>query len=294
MTDIRESHIIVRSGNYNPETAKFKLDFFIRCGKNEYAANFQKIQSLGIEPSNNVLVITHEFATEEAAQDAVEKLAKFYGDMSSQLGPLAQACEAPKTQGKTIIVPLRIPEMYAAYLMALDPIFASLEDITNTHQYIQLSIGSAVDIKESFSKEDTSPIAAFAAGSILKFALCTHKDLPKRVTALASEMGAPGDKKTLLTVGEIASSINHITLEVELAESTADAKEAFKNEIMMGTMMGAQMVCGMAEQFGLMDVAKNGGTKTTATLCISPAISLEFSLFAPTAFDTLQSMAAPA
>ena len=105
-------------------------------------------------------------------------------------------------------------------------------------------------------------------------------------------MAPESEKSKVMLVGHSVATFDHIRLEIELREPSEAMKEAFKNEMLMGLMGLSQMLMSMGEQFGFMDVVRNGGSQTTATLCLSPILSFELGIYAPTAIEGVEAVGA--
>lgn len=293
MSDLRDSYIHIHTENFKEEEAKLNIILRVDFSKSQCDERMQKIKELGIEPSNNAVVITHEFSSEEAAQEMVTKLNNFKDTMGNEMGPFADLWEVIKADGNRLIVCFRFSPDATATTGMLDPIAASLGDITTTNQFIEARIASVSNLKEIVTTQSQSPMAALLAGVSIKLSLAAHKDLPLKLTEFAANMVPEYEKKSVLMAGKMATAFNHLKLDIELREPTEAVKEAYKSEMIMGLMSAAQFACGMAEQFGFMEVAKTGGAQTVAMLCLSPIVSVQFTLYAPTAIEALEKAANP-
>jgi len=291
MSDLRESFITIRSEEFKEEDTRFHITLRLDFGKNECQDRLQRIQQLGVEPCNNVFVITHDFASEDAAKDMVSKLNGFKDVMGSELGHFANFCETIKAEGRQLIVCLRPPAEISNAFEVLEPMAASIGEIASLNQYVEFKIVSTSNIKDILTTQSESPAAAFLSGVLIKLSLMLHKELPIKITEFMSNVVPEYEKQSLKFAGKIISGFRHLKMNFELRTPTEDAKELYKNEMIAGIMSAAQFICGMAEQFGFLDVAKNGGSQTVAMMCLSPILSSEYIVYAPTAVEGLQKAA---
>eukprot|EP00826_Nyctotherus_ovalis_P001566 TRINITY_DN10258_c0_g1_i4.p1 TRINITY_DN10258_c0_g1~~TRINITY_DN10258_c0_g1_i4.p1 ORF type:complete len:291 (-),score=90.69 TRINITY_DN10258_c0_g1_i4:240-1112(-) len=284
--NLRESHILMKSTNFNEELVKFKFHFKISFGVNEYESNLSKIKELDVEPNNNVLVLAHEFGTEEAAQNAAVKINDIYENVLPQLGAIPQVWEMPKTKGKTLIACFRIPEEYGQHIAMIEPMISTLGEITSSDQHFEIEFATYSPTKEIFLESDNYTASDFVIGSFFKLSIVTHKDLPSKAAVLLSGMGVEED--TVKVTNAVLSSLKHVRFEIEIEEGIPQ-KEALKNQI----LKGVQMIHTTLSPLGLLDVVKSMEEKVTATMCISPVISLDVSLFTPTLAETLNLVQPP-
>jgi len=291
MSDLRESFITLRSEEYKEEDTRFHITLRLDFGKNECQDRLQRIQQLGVEPCNNVLVITHDFASEDAAKDMVSKLNDFKSVMGSELGPFMNSCETIKAEGRQLIVCLRPPTDVSNSFEILEPMAASIGEVASVNQYVEFKIASTSNLKDILTTQSESPAAALLSGTLIKLSLMLHKELPIKITEFASNIVSEHEKQEVRLTGKIISGFRHLKMNFELRSPSEGAKELYKNEMIGGIMSIAQFICGMAEQFGFLDVAKNGGSQTVAMICLSPIISAEFIVYAPTAIEGLQKAA---
>lgn len=284
--DLRESHILLKSTNFNEELVKFRFQFKICFGISEYESNLNKIKELDVDPCNNVLVLAHEFGTEEAAQNAATKINDIYENILPQLGAIPHVWETPRTKGKTLIACFRIPEEYGQHLTMVEPMVSALGEITSSDQHLEIEFSTYSPTKEVFLESDNYTASDFVIGSFFKLSLVTHKDLPSKTAALVSGMGVGGEGVSVAST--ILSSLNHVHFEIDIEEGVPE-KEALKNQI----LKGVQAIHTALTPLGLLEVMKSMGEKVTATMCISPAISLDVSLFAPAISETLNLVQPP-
>jgi hypothetical protein len=281
MNDLRESHLIIKSDTFDSELSKLRVHFKTTFGANEYEANLNKIKQLSVEPSENVFVVSHEFSTEEAAQNAATKINNIYENMLSQLGPLSQVWETPRTQGRTLILCLRIPEEFAMRLSMIQP--SALGEITSADQYFEVEVSGYSPTKELF--EDSSSDSNLAIGSFLKFALVTHKDLPIKVAELLVGVGG----NTASIVGSVLSSLKRVHFDFGIQQPTNPNKETLKNQL----VEKVQTLYTTLAPSGLYEVVKSMGETIKGTICISPTISLDLTIFAPAFPETLNIVKPP-
>ena len=297
MSDLRESHIQIRTFDFKDEDFKFNLTLRYDLNKDLCTQRMDHIKGLGIEPSNNVVVITHEFVNEQSAQETVEKLNSlkemFASEPSSPPGAFANLCETISSKENKVYVTMRLPPESAEISNMLEPAAEALGDLVNKQQYLEFKISTKDNLKDIFTGQLGSPAAAALSGLCIKLELMLHKDLPQKLFEFGSNFVSGSEKEEVARIGVFASAFKHLKLDFLLNKPNEDLKELHKNEMLMGIMFGSQMLYGMAEQFGFMEVLNNGGSKTTAILCLSPMISMEFSLYAPTAIEALQATANP-
>lgn len=293
MSDVRESFITIRSEEFKEEDSRFNITLRLDIGKNEYQERLQKIQQLGVEPSNNVVVITHDFESEEAAQDMVVRLNGFKETMGTELGELSECCETIKAEGRQLITCIRAPGELAAVASMLEPFAASIGEIADANQFVEFKIASTSNLKDVLTTQSESPAAVLLSGILIKLSLALHKDLAIKLTDFACNTVPEYEKQEVKMSGRLISSFRHLKLNIELRNPDENTKGAYKNEMIGGIMGMAQFVCGLTEQFGFLDVAKNGGAQTVARLCVSPILSAEFNLYAPTAIEALEKAANP-
>jgi len=290
MNDIRESHIIIKSNNYNPELVDTKFHFKINLGANEYEANLNKIKGLGVDPSENVFVLSHEFDTEEAAQNAVLKindtLENAPPQLALQFAPVPPVWEKPKAVGRTAIVCFRVPELLTTQLAMIQPMISALEEISPTTQYLGFEVYNFSPPKEVF--EDSSSDSKLVTGSFTNFSLVTHKDLPNKVGSMLTEMGAPDTEVTVAKT--IFSSLKRVHIDVEVAESNIKLDKEYIKSQLLGMV---QSVHKALAPLDLYEVAKSMGKMTNGTMCISPAISIDIGILFPSFSELLNIVKLP-
>lgn len=287
----RESLICIKSEHYKETENKFLISLKLDFGKTVCKEKMENIKAAGYEPSNNCVVIFHEFDTVEAAASLVKKIEDFKA--GGMLGPVAELYQPPKVEGKKVHFCCRLPPPAIEPLGMLEAVAASMGDFVDKHQYIEFTVANSHSIKDIMGDFSVTPIANLLQAMCFKLKISTQKHLPAKILNFVAEMGPESQKEKFKMLGEGLSSFNHLRLEMELSEPSQTMKDQFKNEILQGLVMGAQMVVGMATQFELMEIAKQGGVKTKATLCLSPMISIELSIEAPTAIETLEKLVSP-
>lgn len=293
MSDIRESSITIRSEEFKEEDARFHITLRLDFGKNECQDRMQKIQQLGVEPNNSVIVLTHDFVSEEAAQDMVAKLNGFKDMMGAEIGPLINCCETIKAEGRLLVVCMRAPADISNQFEILVPFAESLGEVASSNQYLEFKVASTSNLKDIVTSQAESPAAILLSGVLVRLALTLHRSLPERIAEFVSNLVPEYEKREVQLTGKVVSAFHHLKLNVELRNPDETTKEVYKNEMVAGIMKVAQFLCGMAEQFGFMDVAKSGGSQTVAMACLSPILSAEFTVYAPTAVEALQKAASP-
>jgi hypothetical protein len=293
MSDLRESFITLRSEEYKEEDTRFHITLRLDFGMNECQDRFQRIQQLGVEPCNNTVVIMHDFATEEAAQDMVAKLNGFKDTMGAELGSFINFCETIKAKGRQLVVCFRAPADISNNLEILGPMAASMGELASVNQFVEFKIASTSNLKDVLTTQSESPASVLLSGVLIKLSLLAHKELPIKITDFISNLVPEYEKQEVKMTGRLISAFHHLKLNIELRNPDEGAKEAYKNEMIEGIMSMAQFVCGIAEQFGFLEVAKSGGSQTVAMICLSPLFSAEFTLYAPTAIEALEKAANP-
>lgn len=292
MAEIRESLISIRSANYKEAEEKFAISFHMDFGTNECTDRMNKIKALGIDPSNNAVAIVHEFATPEAAQKMVDKVNELKAAMGEQMGKLTELFESIKADGKRVVACIRFPPEAAAPLGILNAVAGTMGDFVSQHQFIDFKIADSKGMLDILN-DPASPAASAMSAALIKLTLSLHKDLPVKIADFIQTMAPEHEKPKVQMVGQVASSFHHFKLEIELREPTEMMKQAYKNEILSALIGMSQMALSMAEQFGFTEAIKNGGSKTTAMLCLTPMLSFEVNVFAPTTVEAMEKAAAP-
>eukprot|EP00826_Nyctotherus_ovalis_P035801 TRINITY_DN3107_c0_g1_i7.p1 TRINITY_DN3107_c0_g1~~TRINITY_DN3107_c0_g1_i7.p1 ORF type:complete len:246 (-),score=91.78 TRINITY_DN3107_c0_g1_i7:47-784(-) len=229
MSDIRESHIILDTENFKKEECNTKFSFKLNLGTKEHEEKLSKIKAFGVEPATNVLVICNEFETEEAAQ-AAAKVVEMYESEIPKHYPGPPFWETPKVQGKTLVAPFRVPEQYAAQLVILEPFITALGELAATDQYLEVEAALHMPGKEIFSGEGAAPDAKVKVNSMLKVALVTHKDLPKKISEIMKEMMGEGNAKTNIAMTYL-SNLKHVRVNARFEDYISGDKEDIKNRI---------------------------------------------------------------
>jgi len=287
-----ESLISVKCANFKDEDVKFQIHLRVDFGKQQCTERMEKIKEYGIDPSNNAIVIVHEFPTEDGAQKMAEKINELKTMLAPQIGKPAELFESAKAQGKNVVASLRIPPEGAGPLAILDAAAANFGDFASKHQFAEFKIADSRSLKDIVFDQSSGVIAAALQALCIKLTLNLNHELPIKVADFICTMGPPeSEAKKIKFVGHSVATFHHLKLEIELREPNEAMKQVLKNEVLGGIMGLSQMVYGMGTQFGVVDLLKNGGTKTTAWLCLSPILSFEFGVFAPTAVETIEQAA---
>ena len=126
----------------------------------------------------------------------------------------------------------------------------------------------------------------------IRLALSLQKDLPVKIADFVSSMVPESHRAKIKMAGSTIATFHHLKLDLELREPNESMKQLGKDAIMHGLVQVSQMAMGMGGQLGFIEVAKNGGVKTTAMLCLTPILSFEISLLAPTTLETLETVSA--
>lgn len=285
----RESLIQIKCENFKEQEVKLQLGVRLDFGKSVCTERINKIKELGIDPGSNAVAIVHEFPTDAAAEAFVTKFNEFKAGMgASMMGDKLEMLESIKANGKKVIGSLRIPADLVGHLQILDAVASSMGDFADKHQYAEFKIADSRSLKEIFTDEVASPLAIALQGLCVKLTLSLQKDLPIKIADFVCQMAPESHRPQIQLVGNSVATFHHIRLEMELREPSEAMKQIAKNEIMMGMMSVAQMAMGMMMNFGFQDVVKNGGSETKAMLCLSPMLSFELNILAPTAYETLE------
>lgn len=287
----RESLICIKSEHYKEAENKVLIDLKLDLGKQICDQRLNAIKDLGIEPNNNCVVIVHEFETEAAAKKLDETIEDF--KTKGMLGPLTPLAEKLKIVGKKVAMCIRFPPEIAAQCGMVEAIAATLGDLTDKHQFFEFSFASSQSLKEILHDPVASPIAAAWNSLCLKLIVSAQKQLPIKIGEFVASISPEDHKEQIKFVSQAIATFHHLRFEMELREPGEALKQAFKAQI-YGTLVGvAQMALGMGEQFGVMEIFKNGGVKTTATVCVNPFVSFEFTLLAPTAIESIEKLMSP-
>ena len=289
----RESVISIKSVSFKDEDVKFQIGLRMDFGKIQCTERMDKIRALGIEPSNNAISIVHEFESETAAENMVTKVNEFKAVAGPQIGKPMELLESIKAVGKKVVVSLRLPPEAVEPLSKLEDVSKSMGDFASRHQFLEFKIADCRNLNEIISDTTVSALSKALEAMCIKFTLSMNKLMPIKVAEFISTM-APGPAQAqVMLAGHAVAAFHHLKLEIELREPNEDMKQVLKNHILMGIIGGSQMLYGMGEQYGFMEVAKNGGAQTTAMLCLSPILSFEFTIFAPTAVQAIEKAASP-
>ncbi len=293
MTENRESLFQIKSAGFKDSDVKFQISLRLDFGRAQCSERMNKIKALGIDPSNNAIAVVHEFPNEAAATAFVAKATEMKTMLAPQIGKPAELLESIKAEGNKAVVTLRFPPEAAAPLGILEAVAGSMGDFADKHQFAEFRFANSRSLKDICTDQSASPIALAVETLCVKLVLSLQKDLPIKIADFVSQMAPESEKPHVALAGRAFAAFHHFKLEMDLKEPTEAMKQIAKNEAAMGLMSVAQMAVGMASQFGCMDVVKNGGSQTTATLCLTPILSFEFTLFAPTVVETLEKLSTP-
>jgi hypothetical protein len=287
----RESFICIKSEHYKEAENKVFVGLKLDFGKQICNDRLAAIKALGIEPNDNCIVVVHEFDTEAAAKKLDETLEGFKAQ--GMLGPATALTEKAKIEGKRVALCVRLPPEVAAQCAILEAVAAHIGDLADKHQSFEFSYANSLSLKEILHDPVVTPLAAAWSSMCLKLKISAQKQTPVKVADFVSTMAKEDAKDKIKFIGEAISQFHHLRLEMELSEPGEALKQAFKAQIYQGLVGMAQMALGMGEQFGVMEIFKNGGVKTTATLCIKPFVSCEFTILAPTAIEGIEKLLSP-
>jgi hypothetical protein len=290
MGENRESVILVKSPSFKEEDTKFSLVVRVDFGTQQCTQRMEQSKAFGVEPSANCIVITHDFETEEAAQQAAAKAMELKGVI-----PPLKDLESAKALGKKLVVFVRPDEGDLANIKVVDEFAKFVGDFAAINEYFELRLASSRDLKALLGDPSASPLALAAESICLKATLSFRKDLPIKIANFAASRSTSAEEqKKLKLAGHVYAAFHHITYTVDLKEPTGDMRETLKEPITGMMMMGAQMAYGMLSQLGIMEIAKAGGTSTRATLLMSSLLSFEVNLIAPKGFEVLTQLASQA
>ncbi len=285
----RESLIQIKCEGFKESDVKFQVALRMDFGKAQCSERTKAIEALGITPGANAVTVVHEFVSNDAAAAFVTKLNEFKAGMgASMLGPHIGLIESIRAEGPKVIACVRAPAEVIAQLAILDMAAGTMGDFADKHQYVEFKISDSHTLKDIFTDEKTSPLAVALEALCIRLTLSLNKDLPIKIADCICQLIPGPQQDQIKLIGSSIATFHHIRLEMELREPNEAMKQIAKDQIMMGLMSASQMVLGMAQQFGFADVIKNGGSKTTAMLVLSPILSFEFSILAPTALETLE------
>jgi hypothetical protein len=291
MEENRESSITVKSLGAVPESAPLKINLKLDFGKAQCTERMNKIQAFGFTPPNNCITIVKEFETSDAAKKAEEKLAELK-TQGALPPPLVEMLQPLKIEGTTAILGVKLPPPAAAGLSVLHGLADSMGDFASIHQYLEFTLADARSLKDILTDPAASPVASALQAVFMQLKLSMNKELPVKIANFFAELiPSENEKKQMKLVAQGFASFHHLKLEIELDEPAEEVKNAYKNEITMMLSGVAQSLLMMAEQFGVLQLAKQGSGLTKAYLCLSPILSFELTVNAPTTIEALEKMA---
>lgn len=275
---MRESHIKINNGDFNPDAGNLRAFVKANIGTEDYEENMNKIKGFGVECDVNALVVGIDFVSEEAANNAATKVTEICEKVLPKVLPIPPFWDAPKVQGKTLVLTLRIPNQYAEQLVILEPIISALGELTAVDQYFESDASCFVPDKEPDATVESIAKVGFA----VKLALVTHKDLPAKINEIMKEMGIGGG--VLEIVKPLFGSLKHVRFEANFDDLKENDKEEIKNNI----KVAALFIGSALESFGLIEAVKTMEGNVTGALCIKPCISLSFRLILPALIGILK------
>jgi hypothetical protein len=287
MGENRESVILVKSPNFKDEDAKFTLGLRVDFGTTQCSQRMEQHKALGVEPANNCFVVTHDFETEEGAQQAATKAM----ELKAMIPPL-KSLESAKAVGKKLVLCVR-PDDHDMERVKIIADFATfLGEFAAVNQYFELRLGSSRDLKAILGDQSASPLALALETFCFKTTLSARKELPIKIADFAASLSTSAEEQqNFKLAGRCFGAFHHLTYTVDLKEQTSEMRETLREQITGALMMGAQMAYGMLSSFGVMEVVKSGGASTRLTFCLSPLLSLEVNLFAPKALEVFTQLA---
>ena len=291
MVENRESVISVRSANFKDGDVKFQIGFHMDFSTIDCTERMNKIKEIGIVPSENAIVAVHEFPTEEAAEEMVNKINELKAVFGAQTEKIEKLIESVKKVGKKVVVCARIPPEATAPLVILEMMSGSMGDFAAKREFVDFRISHSKELKDILDSQNSSIAANVLDAMSIKLVLSLNKEFPVKMAEFLASLAPEHEKERVKMMGHFISSFHHLRLEVELQDPSQTVKEAYKNELMMGLMGLSQMAYQMGEQFGVIEAMKKGGSKTNIMLCLNPVLSFEVDFMMPTAVDTLEKIA---
>lgn len=289
MGENRESVISVKSASFKDEDVKFQLSYRFDFGTKEYNERFQKIQAFGVDPPNNTLVVTHEFETEEAAKQMAAKM------LELQAGPFEEPLKllkSAKAVGRTFVACFHPKEGFDEDMEEIKGFTTAIGDFAAVNQYFEFKLATSRSVKDIIQDPSKSPLTSALDAFCLKLNCSARKELPIKVSEYVATKVPPHEAEEAKLVGRAIAAFHHLTYNLELSPPKEDVMGEMK-EGMVGMMSGlAKMLYGMAEQLGLASILKCGGSRINALFCITPLLSMEGNVFAPTVFETFETLAA--
>jgi hypothetical protein len=289
MASNRESVIVVKGASFKEEETKFHMTFRYDFGTAECKQRIEGHKALGLEIGDNCLVLTHDFETNEAAQQAVDKLIA----LKPILEPL-QRIELIKASGKTLIAQMGISQDTLNKIPMLAEFASAVGDFASINQFVSIDLKASRDLKDMFCDPTASPLALGLDSMCLKLTLSARKEMPVKIADFVATRLPASQQPKVKLIGRGVSAFHHLTYNVDLKSLNEEMRTLMKADIELPFHAGAQSFYAGLVQLGLFDVLKSSSTTTKVTFCVSPLLSFDFSLYAPKTLEVLQAQASPA
>ncbi len=292
MSENRESFITVKSADFKESDAKCRLNFRFDCGTAQCTERLNAIKELGVEVPNDCGVITHDFETEEDAA----KLANVVNGLKTSQNPQFQEklklLETAKAIGKRFVAVWRADPDFIHDMKIMPEFTSTIGDLAHTNQWLEVTFADTLSLKEMIAEKTVSPLANALSGFCLNAKLSVSKEMPLKVVdfIMSKEHIDESEGMRLKLTARVLAAFHHLNLEVDLRSPSEQMKLIYKNEIFMAATSLAQMLVSMVGGFGLMEVARRGSADTKLRFCVTPLLSFEINLHAPTAVESLEKL----
>jgi hypothetical protein len=290
MGEKRESLILVKSPTFKDEDAKFTFHLRADIGAAPCAQRAAECRNLGMEPNKFLLVFTHDFETEEAAQLAAAKIIELKAS-TEELTILKSA----KGMGKKLVAYFNDDKVEAATFEGIEKYTAMIGDVALINQYFDLQMGSTRDIKAIFKEASASPSAHSVENFILKltFSFCKGVVI-KTFDVVFPKNPDPTYQHIMKLQARAYGAFHHITYTADLKEPTPWMNKAFHEKVIKPIVAAAQKAASVLTQPEILQLAKADGASSRLLMCVGPLISLEATLVAPKVLDIVAERATPA
>lgn len=287
---MRETHIQVKSAGFRPDDIKLKIEGKADFGTAKCKERMELIKSYGFEPANNLFLILHEYDSPEAAAAAC-KLINSFRTGHPILQEEMKDVEMVKADGKTLVVGERATPDFAKSVATLHTQLIAFGDVIHTAHSASFELLNSSTVKDILMTDKSTPIAEALESFFLRFSISHSKELLAKFFDYVENLDPSKNPEEALNekLGYmVMKCFHHLSLDIDLKEPNELCKNAFKAEIRDFLKGFLTQMKTLAQSLGVLELAKNSGAKTKCYVSLTPCLSLDITIHAPTAVSAVE------